>query len=243
MQREFRQRLPGSVQRLVDELEERADLEIPVCIDTRPVSPTEPNPERAAAAINHDGATIFIRSDSAFSPHGILHELLHIHRYWIEEVPQLMPAQGDRDTDDRWRITSQIENALEHVIIVPREAAYGFDPYPYWAETARKNWSSYPWEHIPDPWARRAACIVGSLSVRFLVKDPAVQDLAERCIAEEGLLHEAQRFHRKIAKVIGSKPRAVSAVLRFLQIPFEEVGLVGFDVRNRKRYLAPLPRH
>lgn len=212
-------------------------------LDQRPISQTEPNPGRLSSSANHDAATIFTRSEDVFPPHGVLHELLHIRRYWIEAVPQVMPTRGDEDSSERWRITSQIENALEHLVIVPMEADFGSDPYPYWNETVKKNWSRYPWPEIQDPWARRAICLVGSLSARFLVNETRVRDLAESCIAKEGLLVEARRFHEKIARVLNSKPAAVSAVLRFLRIPFEEVALVAFDVRQRKRVPIPLAQH
>ena len=113
----------------MNEIENFAKREIQVELDPRPVSPTEPNPDRPASQTNHNRATIFIRSEESFQPQGILHELLHIHRYWVEAVPQVMPAKGDRNTDESWRITSQIENTLEHLVIVPREADYGFEPY------------------------------------------------------------------------------------------------------------------
>lgn len=64
---------------------------------------------------------------------GVTHELLHIERYWMEHVPQLYPA--DRRN---WKNCAQMENALEHLVIVPREADYGFDPHRHWNETYRK---------------------------------------------------------------------------------------------------------
>lgn len=243
MERRLKEQLPVKVQRLVDDLERFADLEIGVKVDPNPVSTTDPNPDRLAADITQHHATILLRSEDDFPPHSVLHELLHVHRWWIERVPQVMPIKGSQDSDDRWSVTSQIENALEHLVIVPREADYGFDPFQYWNDTAKTIWGWYPWPDVTDPWARRKNCLLGSLSSAFLVNDVGVKQSAERCLREEGLLAESQRFTKKIGTVMNSKPHAVSAVLRFLKIPFEDVRLVGFDVKSRTRFSVEIPKH
>jgi hypothetical protein len=240
---QFKTRLPSAVQQLVDELERFADLPIHVAVNPRPASPTDPNPEHLAAEVTERSATVLIRSRDAVPAYGVLHELLHVQRFWTESIPQVMPVLGDRAPSNQWQVTSDIENALEHIVIVPREAEYGFDPFPYWNETTRTNWSRYPWPNMTDPWARRKNCLLGALTDAFLVNDPDVKQLVERGLRGEGLLAEARRFTEKIRRVLGSKPHGIATVLRFLPIPFEEVGLVGFDVKNRGRFLVPLPRH
>lgn len=241
MQSTFKDQLPANVVSLVDELERFSGCEICVALEESTSSATGPNPDRMATRVNERGAVILTRSEGIFPPQGVLHELLHIQRYWVEAIPQVMPIDvGNRD---RWSVTSSIENVLEHQIIVPREAEFGFEPFQYWNKTERKLWEQYPWPSLTIPWVRRKNLLLGWLSVVSLVNDANVRSLAEGCLKKEGLLAEAERFAGKIGKTIHDKPRAISTVLRFLKIPVNEVELVSFDVRAKLRRPVAIPNH
>lgn len=189
-------------------------------------------------------ATILLRSKDVFPPHDVLHELLHIERLWVEGIPQLMPRHDPKGA--RGRIATDIENALEHLVIVPREAHYGFDPYPYWNETARRNWGSYPWPAMTDPWMRRKACLLGWLTVSRLVNEEEVRSHVEECLCQEGgpdLLAEAKRFSARIGEKLASKPHAQSAVLRFLEIPITDFMTVRIKASDGTAEQLRLPPH
>lgn len=135
-------------------------------------------PTRAPAIqLNAHHATIFIR-DGHFVAQDIVHELLHAHRFWIEGVPQLVAAGGD---NNQWDITSEVENALEHVVIVPREARYFPDTYAYWNATAAVNWAVFP-RRYADVWARRKAAFILYLTTFKLVTSAEVQDAARAAL-------------------------------------------------------------
>jgi len=241
MDRHYKDQLPQQVAVLIDQIEAYARREIQIAVDTRPVSPTDPNPDRLAAEVTEQRATIYLRAPDAFPPHGVLHELLHIHRFWVDGIPQVLPVH---DPDgERLQVTGSIENALEHQIIVPREAEYGFEPYSYWNETERRLWGQYPWPAITNQWARRKNSLLGWLTVSRLVSDDQVKAQAADCLKKEGLFDEAQRFATRIAGVIESKPRSISATLRFLKIPIQDVRLVRFNVLTEQRDFIPIPEH
>jgi hypothetical protein len=231
----YKAQLPRGVATLVERIESFAKREISVEVDNRPRSPTSPNPDSLAARVTPTSAMIVLRSKDVFPPHDVLHELLHIERMWVEGIPQLVPKHDPKGT--RSKIANDIENALEHLVIVPREANYGFDPYPYWNETSRRNWVSYPWPALTDPWARRKACLLGWLTVSCLVNDEEVRSHVEKCLRqeEEGgpvRLDEAKRFSARISEKLVSKPQAQSAVLRFLEIPTTDFMSVRFNVND-----------
>lgn len=241
MDNAYRAQLPANVAALVTRIEDFANREIQVTVDTRPVSETDPNPDRQAIEVTERRATIYLRRKDSFPIHGVLHELLHIERFWLEGIPQVLPL---RDPDgDRLRITSSIENVLEHQIIVPREADYGFEPYAYWNETELQLWGQYPWPSITNPWSRRKNFLLAWLTVSTLVTERNIKALAENSLQMEGLFEEAERFAEKIRQTIHSKPRAVRTVLLFLGIPVSDVKLVEFDVKNEKRISVPIPAH
>lgn len=236
----FKAQLPPNITVLVDRIESISAREISIEIDTRPVSPTSPNPDSLIARVTPTEAAILLRSRDLFPPHDVLHELLHIERMWIERVPQLVSVHP---SSVRTRIATDIENALEHLVIVPREANYGFDPYPYWNETSRRNWAEYPWPAMTDPWWRRKACLLGWLTVFYLVNDPEVKSHVEGCLRNEGLLDEARRFSARIGEKLTSKLHAQSAVLRFLEIPRTDFTSVRFTVNDGSHEVLPLPQH
>lgn len=236
----FKAQLPSDIAALVERIESFATREIAVEVDTRPVSPTSPNPDSLIARVTPTEAAILLRSREIFPPHDVLHELLHIERMWVERVPQLVPIHPH---NTRRMIATDIENALEHLVIVPREANYGFDPYPYWNETSRRNWAEFPWPAMNDPWWRRKACLLGWLTVFYLVNDPEIKTHVEGCLRKEGLLDEARRFSTRIGEKLDSKPHAQSAVLRFLQIPKTDFVSVRIEVKNGTHEEIPLPQH
>src|SRR6266404_3979022 len=60
-------------------------------------------------------ATIAYLGD-AITPWALLHEVLHVKRYWVDEVPIIKPA------DQRFAFEAQaLEDLLEHLAIIPEE--------------------------------------------------------------------------------------------------------------------------
>jgi len=66
--------------------------------------------------------------------HHIFHILLHLHRYWVEGLPQLW----DKDTGCDGMV-HDIESAYEHLVIIPVEIAHFPDAYSYWVNYAEEG--------------------------------------------------------------------------------------------------------
>ena len=144
---------------------------------------------------------------------------------------------------DKTKIANQIENTLEHLIITPQEARYGFDPYVSLNETARHNWQAYPWSDITETWARRKMGLLSWLTTRLLVSDGDVKALARECLQKEGLFEEAENFAAKIERSMSSKERCISTAVRFLRIPRNETEMIYLDVKNKRLERKPVPEH
>jgi hypothetical protein len=238
VQQAFLQRLSAEAQRLVREIEEFASSEIE--LRAPPVPPGQA--VRAVALIaSESGATLFYRSEEDFQTPAVLHELLHLRRYWMDCVPQLVPVADPQG--ERTKIANQIENTLEHLIITPQEARYGFDPYTNLNETARQSWQGYPWSDITESWARRKMCLLSWLTTRLLISDDGVKALAWECLQKEGLSEEAEIFASKIERWKGSKERCISTAVRFLRIPRAEAEMIYLDVKNKRLVRKPVPEH
>jgi hypothetical protein len=238
VQQAFLQRLSAEAQRLVREIEEFASSEI----ELRAAPVPSAQAVRAVALIaSESGAALFYRSEEDFQTPAVLHELLHLRRYWMDCVPQLLPVADPQG--ERTKIANQIENTLEHLIITPQEARYGFDPYTSLNETARRSWQAYPWSDITENWARRKMCLLSWLTTRLLVSDDSVKALARECLQKEGLSEEAEIFAAKIERWKGSKERCISTAVRFLRIPRAEAEMIYLDVRNKRLVRKPVPEH
>lgn len=241
MESSFLEKLGVDIQRLVQEIEKFAATEIQVRSTPMPTSASAQSPKAIALIASEHGATLLYRDADDFQPQAVLHELLHLRRYWIDFVPQIVPI--DDPDGDKIKLANQIENTLEHLIIVPQEREYGFEPYAFYSETTRKNWQAYPWPAISEPWARRKHCLLTWLTTRLLVGDPAIERLARKCADEEGLLAEAEKFSEKIGRVLGSKEQCISTTIRFLQIPRHEAAMAYLDIKNKSLVNKPIPEH
>ncbi len=238
MQQDFRQRLTAAIRRLVEEIETFAGTEIEVRPTPAPTQATERQPKAVVLIASEQGATLLYRPEQEFPPQAVLHELLHLQRYWMERIPQLVAAV---DPDgEKTRIAHEIENALEHLIIIPREAGYGFNPYPAWNERARGNWGAYPWPEVTAPWARRKHGLLSYLTTSFLVTDAQLKRLADEALTEERLLVEAQKFSQKIARVLTSKERCLSTAVKFLRIPRHDAAMAYLDIRQKQLSQRPI---
>ena len=233
MQPEFVERLPPTVAALLTELESFAGSPIVVEADQTPASTIEPNPDRMGVLVRSSGATIVIRN-GVFDPHGALHELLHVRRYWMERIPQIIPR--DSNAEQNWQITSQIENALEHLTIVPEEAEFGFEPFGHWNRTVDALYSLYPWPEIVDPWARRKNALLSALSVRYLVTDESVRERAKENLRQEGILKEAWEFARRVHGYKADKRKMLALTLHTVGIALDQVILMELDAPKKRAY-------
>jgi hypothetical protein len=187
-------------------------------------------------ALDHIAATVILPSE--IEPHGIVHELLHIHRYWVEGVPQCQPIKIN--PQNRSYIGGN-ENLLEHLTIAPREAEYGFDR-SVWNGFARKKWEDYPWPNFPSDGNRRVHTLRAKLETD-LADDPAIHQLGRECLRAEGLEDEADKFSARTKELLHNKPRLVACTVRFFKIPRHAIRLVYFDVRKGEERFESVPNN
>lgn len=245
MDRSFYDPLPENVRTLVDDLERFGQREIEVARNPYPENPADPNPRGPGAQIHTDDgcATIFYY-DSPVPAQGMLHELLHIRRYWVDAVPQLVPRAAEQA--NLWRITSSIEGALEHLVIVPSEEEYGFERFDHWNRTVAAGWSRIEATQ-DDPVL--PVCLIGWLSARFLVNDKAVRQLVHDAIERAGHAGAAGQFATRIRGILLSsttegaaaqKLSALRATVRAVQQRPEDFELVFVDPAARASARVPL---
>ena len=188
----------------------------------------------AGTKLSYKSACVHIAGGEV-DPAGVTHELLHIERYWIEGVPMIIARNPANN-----HITSQIENTLEHLIIVPRELEYGFGDRTHWNTRSALRWQSYP-NPMVNEMTQRLNGFLGWLSVKEIVTDQSIVEVAKNLLKEQGLYDEAQRFHANIMKTIHHKQDALVTVLRFARLPPNAFQITKYDVPNKKEMHSVFP--
>lgn len=214
--------LPDSVRQLADSIEISAGAEIKF---RRGLRKDDPSP-LAAQISERVEPVILYRDLGEISAESVLHELLHIERYLVEGEPQLYPKNSGVGG-----ACEDIEDTLEHLVIVPREASYGFDPWEHEAQEAKRQWSRFDpsMAHLPQG---RLGCMKTWLQVYFLVRDVEVREWVIRILRQNGIWALANRLATELEGKLDSKPAVASTFLRLLDIPSDGFRLLYFDVGN-----------
>ncbi len=223
--------LPDAGRQLVAEIEAFSGLPVDTVEDPRRV--------RESCYVTNEKATILVPSLSAIDPDGILHEVLHIHRNWPGRVPLILPT--NRGSQTLVDLYGKFDNQLEHLVIVPWQAKLGRSVTNRWADRLKKEWSSRFWESIPHAQDRRANLLLSYLSVRLIVADIGLTQLAQGELQELGLLDPAEEYLQSASAALGNKPRLAGVTFKHLGLPPDECRLVTLDVRHRREVEAVIP--
>lgn len=233
-------KLPANVAELLKSIEHHSGLPVQFAKDESPVKDNSP-PNAGGVVVAPTDATVYLRDTDNIGLRTVTHELQHIHRYWVEGVPQLQP-QGPAIAGNRG-FCQAIENEIEHLVIVPRERELGFagDSKGHWNAVSRHRWESYPWPNLSDA-DKRCFALMGRLDLE-LAPDPKVHDLARAKLKEMGLTDEAEKFAEKILKTVSHPPSARSCLVRFFQLPRQHMKLVFIDIKKREARFEDVPAH
>src|SRR5260221_1890573 len=128
--------LPGELHATVQEVEQLAGCEIAVVPDA---AASEFNSLQFGIEAGVCHATIAYRGDSV-SRCAILHELLHLKRYWLDAVPILRP------TASRYELEAQaLEDFVEHLVIIPEERRFEeSESNAHWSAVTADNLAQMP---------------------------------------------------------------------------------------------------
>jgi hypothetical protein len=223
--------LPSGVRDLVAEIEDYASREIVVA---------ECRQQRVASCyISPDAATIYLPDFGRMTAEDILHELLHIRRYWNLGVPQLMAK--NRRSQPHVDAIGSIDNQLEHLVIVPEQAAFGFDAYDRWNRRESREWNDRFWESIGNAEDRRLNLLLSYLTVSIIVTDPGVKTTADQVLNSLGIFRDGQDFVGEVRNRIGDKTQVAASAKRFLPLRDSDAELVRFDVRGGREDSFPIP--
>lgn len=224
--------LPHKAQGLVNVLESFAGFEIEIKVGLPPLPPEVHNldPDAACTDVDEKKAIIYLSKIEPLNVVGIVHELLHIERYWLEQIPELFPIRGLHDA--RYEgLTTIIENSLEHLVIIPKEAHFGYDTFNFWNSKRLKCWAEIEARGVSDD--TRVNGFLVFAAIQTLGATEELRNRAEKFLADNRLLNDAFAFTKEIQANLGSKERCVIFAAKFFGLQHDLLELVCFDPKNR----------
>jgi hypothetical protein len=219
--------LPIEIRTLVDRLEEFADKKIKVVKSDRDGPATH--------QIDHNEAIIGLRDLETVNVEAFLHELLHIERTWPEKTPLI--SARDKTLKQAF---ANLDNRLEHLVILPRMNKYGYDATQWWNNELAKKLERKTWEQQPDA-PRRANLLLMQLSVDLLVTDEALKAEVPLILQRYGLTSAAQAFAGEIRINVEDKIRMTAAAARNEIFSPDLAQLEYFDPRSKAPRCEPIP--
>lgn len=223
MQTEYLDLLSESVQQFILEVEKGTGVDIKVSPQIKQNEGGTTGQGKLAIDISAQYIQLFIPTNGYFPDGAVRHEVLHVQRFHIEGVPKLALAD-DEDWDGRFSDgLCELDNAIEHVVIVPVELKFHPERLPHW-EAVMQN-VCLNLHNIPEGERSLAVSLHWTFLRHVLPNSPSV-DIVRNFAVDHDLLQIADEFADQFLAAIGSKEEIVRLIYRtFPEIPLNRAAL------------------
>lgn len=216
MQIEYLALLSESVQQFILEVEKTAGVYINVILDHK-LNEGGPNGKGNLEIIIKDRSIKLFAPTHGYFPSGaVRHEALHVQRFHVEGVPKLAADNENWDKANSDRLVG-IDNALEHLVIVPVELQFHPERREHWEAVMRHVCVALP--NIPEGDLNLAVCLHWTFLRHVLPNSPSVE-IMRNFANDHGLLEMADGFADQFIAAAVSKEELVRLLfLTFPEIP------------------------
>lgn len=229
MQPQYLARLSEPVREFVLGVKQCSGLEIEV-VEESSLSGTGPlGHGRLEVSIEPCRLQLFAPTSGYFPDGAVRHEVLHIQRFHIQRVPKLALANGPRCVADR---LTAIDNALEHLVIVPLELELHPERKEHWEAVMSDVCGGL--RSIPEGKRCLTVCLHWAF-LRHVLPDSSQVRVIQEFMHEHGLLAVADEFADQLLAALDNKER----MLQVLAQAFPEIERKGAAMM----YLRGLPVH
>jgi hypothetical protein len=223
MQSEYLARLSKPVQQLVLEVEESADVVINVILDPKQNEGGTTGQGKLAVVINAQSIQLFAPTNGYFPDGAVRHEVLHVRRFHVDGVPKLALADSDEWDKSFSDALGALDNAIEHVVIVPEELQFHSDRRKHWETVMQDVCLALP--DVPEDERRLAVCLHWTF-LRHVLPDSPVIEIARSFAKRHALLELADHFADRFKAVTASKEELVRLLFHtFPEIPKNRAAL------------------
>lgn len=216
MQPEYLARLSEPVQQFILEVEEGAGVDIKVILDPNQNEGGTTGQGKLAVNIKAQSVQLFAPTNGYFPEGAVKHEVLHVQRFHVEGVPKLVLADNEEWDKGFSDALGALDNAIEHVVIVPVELQFHPERRKHWEVVMRDVCLELP--AVPEGERRLAVCLHWTFLKHVLPDSPLVE-VAKHFAKKYALLEMADHFADRFISVAGSKEELV----RLLFFTFPEI--------------------
>lgn len=240
MEPAYLNRLPNDIRNLVGEIEEASGVEIIVVVDSERAHGTLAQPCSLACQVNAHGATLLIPAPEHFPDSSVLHELLHLRRFLLSGVPRISVCNDYPSWTLEFEIAlTGLDNALEHLIIVPEELQHRGERGVYWRRIMLRVLADLQSPALSKDDRERHA-LIGWVFIQHVLPDPELMDTAATLIDRLGIQDRAARLVDELIPSLHSKERTVRICFEHLHLPIEAGCLEYIDCLNVSVREVPL---
>lgn len=223
MQPEYLARLSESVQQFIIGVEKGAGIEIDVIRAPSQNRGGTTGQGKLAVAINARSIQLFAPTNGYFPDGAVRHEVLHVQRFHVEGVPKLALA----DAEDRNKNYSDglcaLDNAIEHVVIVPVELQFQPERRKHWEAVMQKVCLGL--SDVPEDERSLAVCLHWTFLLNVLPGSPSLE-IARKFAEQHALLEMADQFADQFISAAASKEELVRLIyLTFPELPKHRAAL------------------
>lgn len=218
---------------LVHDIEHNIGCEINIKVDTS-------RKDILACDVDEQGATILIPKIDYFPDASVLHELLHIRRICLEKIPRLVVCENY----DYWspKLANgilELDNNLEHCIIIPEELKLRPERIDYWESFLDRKLDDFHSLNCIQDDKERIALMYLVLAQHIFSENKLAQKI-DIIISSLDIVNRAKHFLDAITPYIYIKEKLVKICFEYLKLPYESGCLKYIDCKNKSYFVKKL---
>jgi hypothetical protein len=233
MKKQYIAKLPVDLQTFVIDIEREAGIDIRVAVDDSRTGRYLGEPDPLACNIDEDGATILIPHADYFPDGSVLHELLHINRLLVEQVPQINICDTHWDPQLE-TVFRQLDNNLEHLVIVPEELRRRPARRDRWISVIERTLSEIRSGKLQQ--ADRDFLGIYTLAfIEHVLNDSCLRERSESILDGLGLRDRAVAFREAIIPGLASKEATTRICVEQFRLLEDPICFEYLDSRSSSR--------
>ena len=238
MRPEYLYQLSESVQKFIREVERQAGVEIEVLPSLKQNARGPIGQGLLEIVINAQNIQLFAPTNGYFPNGAVRHEVLHVHRFHIEGVPKLVLAENQEWDRSFSEAIGNLDNAIEHLKIVPMELEFHPERREHWEAVMRNICSQLP--DVPESERRLAVSLHWTFLRHVLPNSPQVE-IVRNFAAQHKLLEIAHHFADQFLVEAVSKEQMASILFQtFPELPKTRVAFEYINTVTGTRQ-TPIP--
>lgn len=224
MQADYLHLLSPAVQAFVEEVEAGAGLTIEVVPNAELNDGGPAGQGKLSIDIESQSIRLNTPTNGYFPDGAVRHEVLHAHRLHVAHVPRLAVAE-DADWDPAFESgLTQVDNALEHLVIVPTELQHHPERLAHWDAVMSQLWGQKLAQS--NALDRRIGVCLHWAFLRHVTPTSPVLEIAMAFMQTHNLTAEADAFADHLLPRLGNKVDVAQAFFDwFGEVPKTRVAL------------------